>query len=313
METRRESETLTTLCRAQAQRHPTKKQPVEVEIAIHTADIDIDYRSPTGGMTKRCVRPVGLRLLKHGEVAIIAHCRLREEYRTFAFDRIVNAQTYPDTGRTMNGHQLSQTFHSDISRLFLYEEFTNQPVSQSGKNGNSFTKPRTGKSPCATPSQGNPACQHVSGKIPAATTTALKDLQEEMMKYAEDLCIQAGQDEIAIMATIEVRQDGHRNVYVDTPGWAAGTARAASSHARIAYLRRRSGIVKALRSVHDQAGLSSGSLHDGTGPTIAMHHQAGARVSPMRVALDRVWINIASPDAGTIARHIERHLANPRM
>jgi DNA polymerase III subunit epsilon len=60
----------------------------------HGSMVEISYRSSTGAVTERTIKPLSFSLVG-GNVAVVAFCTLRNDTRTFCLDSIVGARAVP--------------------------------------------------------------------------------------------------------------------------------------------------------------------------------------------------------------------------
>lgn len=258
----------------------SEKKVVEVELAQDIMDIEIDYSSPTSGSTHRRVKPVGLKHLLDGQIAFAAKCRLRDDYRMFAFDRIQLAR-FPDNDQDwMRGRDLAQFFLRDMERLLLKDQIANGALSpQSGSIAPSYSPSPADKD------------VHIPKSAEGTIEALFNNLCQEASLFVKSIPTDASINNIAVMVTVQAVPGALPDVYIDTPNWVAEANRENSNHANVAYLLRRQRIIDTGRELYAQIEAVGGITHKHSSLTLLVRHTHNKPFDYYAVALDNIWIN----------------------
>jgi len=218
-----------------AKRPLSNRRSPYVELPLDNSDIEIKYSSPTSSLTQRCIHPVGLKFLKNGQVALIARCRLRDDIRTFAFERILAASLPMHSSPHLSGPEIAAFFASDIRRLIVQETVLNDTLLISGAGREKHRKvnraapfrKKTGVADATAPE--------------SSLKTAIAKFLGEAIKHADLLCAQSENDTSPITMTAQARGKS-LDAHVDGPSHLLTLLHDGSSHERLAHLARRSGL-----------------------------------------------------------------------
>lgn len=88
---------------------------IEIPLSIDLGELQIEYTSPETGKSRRRITPRGLRFLKDGDLALVAHCHLRDDERCFGLRRM--ARVFPAGNPDRCIENLSRLLHPDARRL----------------------------------------------------------------------------------------------------------------------------------------------------------------------------------------------------
>ena len=193
----------------------------EIGCAPGMPDIAIRYSDAKGTTTDRTVQPVGLRSLNDDMTGLVAHCRLRGEIRTFAFDRIVTAHD-PET--SLPRRSLESDFRRDRRRLLDHR-----------------------------------ACALLTRELPGPGPEAA-GIVTEIDRYLLSMSAEAGAGEGAdVTVSLEWLPGTEVGIHVDAPRWTMAMANRGSNHARLAHIARRQGIVAAARRLAQRIAPGAGT------------------------------------------------------
>lgn len=295
-----------TVYRPYAQRGDNNRQPVEIELSPDVVDIEIDYQAANGSITHRRIKPLGLRFLKEGEIAIVARCRLRDEHRTFAFNRISSVSFPGFSSKVMTGQELISLFHHDLERLFAHEVTVNGPKPSSSEisRGRVYDAAETSSITLDV----SVLDEENGGTVKVPSGVAA--LCSQIHAFIDDVSTDAPKPHFCITVTIQLDGQSAPEVFVDVPTWVANQGRDGSSHARMAYMQRRQGIVKASREFLASLRSIPGALHETSSIRISANRTNKRDKKIFHLCLDDIFIHPTKLAGSTLGQYLVKRIAN---
>lgn len=279
------------------------REPVEVALDPDVVEFDIIYVDQHGDRSERRIKPTALRVLKFGEISLVAMCRLREEMRSFAFSQIESATLPGLPGAPMTGDQLIELFSNDVHRLMAHDETINGSVIRPARPE---LEPVTSKLMVADIQIDeeviDPSAAGHQSRSEAAT---LETLCGQIADFSSAVVAEGEHGRMGVTTTLRMK-DGVARIHVDVPTWVANSIQDASGHARIAYMSRKRSIILAaeafLRRLIDEPYVG----HDDLTVRLVMTRLKTPKSISFRLAIDGVWLNLGNNARGTIGQKLRK-------
>lgn len=281
-----------------------KREPVEVQLAPDTVELDILYEDRDLNQTARRIKPVGLTVLANGELAIIAICQLRNEQRSFAISRILEAVFPGFSAKPLKGEDLVKWLEPDVRRLVAHDATINGTVIRPARPYQS------------SETRYNLADMEIfEGEIPLedlpetsrAAPGLFTELAQAITDFAEAVRVKSSHKLTPVTVTME-RRDGSLRIHVDTCAEIAQQIRDGSNHARMAFLGTRMKIETAAARFYTSLAKTPSIGHDDLGLRVALT-RGGSTGSPVcALAVDGNWINLELNAPSTVATKLRAAL-----
>lgn len=259
------------------------RQRPEVALPPRVSEIDILYEDADENVSERRIRPLALSVLASGEFSLVATCRLRAQYRTFAFSRICRATVAGLEGKSFNGAQLIGLFRDDVARLMTHDAAINGDPVELDRSAFEVIS-RHNMSSLLKEVQSE-AC---TGKGEAEA--CLEELMKSVQIFACDLPESDVSNRFAI--TVIAHPDaGGLAVHVDVPTFAAQAFRDGSSHLRLLHVARKAPIEAAMRALHAVLMQDPRIGHPGMRLSLVVRRGELAGAFVARLAIDDLWLD----------------------
>ncbi len=280
-----------------------RREPVEISLDPDIVEFDIIYVDQSGKRSERRIKPEALRVLRGGEISLVAICRLRNERRSFAFTQIESASLPGLPGAPMSGDRLIELFAHDVERLMSHDETINGAVIRPARLE---PEPTTSKLMLADIQIDeeviNPAAAEPEGRSEAAVLTALC---AEIVDFSDAVLAEGAHGRMGVTTTLRMK-DGEARIYVDVPTWVANSIQDASAHARMAYMGSKRSIIQAAEAVLSRLIAEPYLGHDNLTVRLVMTRTKARKSISYWLAIDGVWINLNDNAPSTIGQKIRK-------
>lgn len=279
------------------------RQRPEVALPARVSEIDILYEDADENVSERRIRPLALSVLASGEFSLVSTCRLRAQYRTFAFSRICRASVAGLEGKTFNGAQLIGLFRNDVARLMTHD---------AAINGDPVELDRSAFEVIARHDISR-LLKEVRREVSATgeAEVCLEALIKSVQTFACDLPESDVSNRFAITVTAHPDAEGLA-VHTDVPTYAAQVFRDGSNHLRLLHVARKAPIATAMRALHATLMQDPQIGHPEMRLSLVVRRGEVAGSFVARLAIDDLWLDrVAAPMEILTAklRHARRALA----
>jgi hypothetical protein len=282
------------------------REVVEVQLAPDTVDLDIIYGDRNSNKTSRRIKPVALTVLANSELALIAICRLRQEQRCFALNRIIEASFPGFPSKPLTGEDLMEWLQPDVKRLIAHDATV---------NGISIQKARPYQEVVSFAALAEMEISRNDVPIAAVSEedksvpAKLADLAREVYLFATATREKSSRKQSAVTVTLE-RRDGNVRVHVDTTKEVAQHIRDGSNHARMAFLKHKSSIENAGADLYASLCVNPYIGHDNMTVRLVLQRGAADKSTGLWLSLDNNWINQNPNAASTLSTKIGALIRN---
>lgn len=280
-----------------------RREPVEVGLDPDIVEFDITYVDQSGQRSERRIKPEALRVLRFGEISLVATCRLRGERRSFAFSQIESATLPGLPGSPMAGNRLIELFAHDVERLMSHDETINGAVIRPARLE---PEPATSKLMLASTQIDEEVIDpSAAGPQERSEAAVLEVLCSEITEFSDAVLAEGAHGRMGITTTLRMK-DGETKIHVDVPTWVANSIQDSSAHARMAYMGRKRDIIQAaeavMRRLIDEPHLG----HDNLTVRLVMTRTKARKSISFWLAIDGVWINLNPNAPATIGQKIRK-------
>lgn len=277
------------------------REPVEIELDTDSAEIDIVYVDQACRRSRRRIKPEALRVLRAGEIALVAMCRLRGERRSFAFAQIESATLPGMSGSRVPGDRLIELFAADIERLVAHDATINGAVIRPARRAPAPAECVA----CDIQIDEEVIDPAAAGPQARGEAVLLERLCGQITDFSDAVLAEGAHGRMGVTTTLRM-EDGAARIYVDVPTWVASAVQDGSAHARIAYMNRKRGIARDaeafLRRLVDAPHIG----HDALTVRLVMTRAQARESAAFWLAIDGAWINVNPNAPGTIGAKIRR-------
>lgn len=280
-----------------------RREPVEIGLDPDIVEFDITYVDQSGQRSERRIKPEALRVLRLGEISLVATCRLRGERRSFAFSQIESATLPGLPGPPMTGDRLIQLFADDVERLMSHDETINGAVIRPARLE---PEPATSKLMLSDAQIDEEVIDpSAAGPQERSEAAVLEALCGQITDFTDAILTKGAHGRMGVTTTLRMK-DGETKIHIDVPTWVANSIQDSSAHARMAYMGRKRDIMRAaeavMRRLIDEPCLG----HDNLTVRLLMTRTKARKSISFWLAIDGVWINLKPNAPATIGQKIRK-------